>query len=225
MTITSTATRRPSTGAAHIISQPRRPEPHTTSWEDRSACYNRPEAWWDGDDPKLTDKARGVCRACPTFASCLGQVMQAEASLTWSRWCLRGGLTGPERTQLFIDEREHGPYDAEEARILALESLATSTAVADLAGDEVSMSTVRLAARLAGEKVEKRKPPTVHELRGGSARERAFERADDIMRWLDEGMSRKKIAARLGMHRRAIHEVVDAYQGMTVTGGDEVAVA
>lgn len=221
MSATSTATRRPSTEAAHIISQPRRPEPVTTSWEDRSACYNRPEEWWDGDDPKLTEKARAVCAGCPVMTECLGQVMQQERSVLWARFGVRGGLTGPERVQLFLDQREHGPADEEEARLLALEARATGQPVT--AEDEISVSTLHLAQRLAGEDVPMRKPPSAVELRGGTAKDRAYARSQDILEWREAGMTVKAIAAELRMGRETVADVLKAFTDLTdnVTGDDE----
>jgi transposase len=191
---------------------PHRPEPLNHGWENRSACYNRPETWWDGDDQDLTEKARAVCRACPVMAECLGKRMREERTVIWSRSTVRAGLTGPERVQLFLDEREHGPYDAEEARLLALEAVAEQRSVlAAVDGAGLSASTVRLAQRLAGEDVPMVKPPSAVELRGGTAKERAYARAQEIMEWHASGMSAKAIAARLGMGRETIQDLVRSF--------------
>lgn len=154
----TTATRRPSTVAAPTNDWRRRPEVLHEGWETRSACYNRPESWWDGDAPDTTERARAVCLSCPVLAECLDAQMRMEKNLLWSRSLVRGGLTGPERIQLCLDERIDGEYDAEEARLLALEAGAYGQRVVRIAGPEVSVSTRRLAARLAGETVSDRSP-------------------------------------------------------------------
>lgn len=222
MTTTTTQTRRATTLAARTADVRHRPETYITRWEDRSACYNRPEDWFDGDDPKLTAKAREVCVGCPVLAECLGQVMQQERSVLWARSGVRGGLNGPERVQLFLDQREHGPYDAEEARLLALEARATGRPVTT--EDEVSVATLNLAQRLAGEDVPMRKPPSAVELRGGTAKERAFSRAQDILEWREAGMTVKAIAAEMRMGRETIADVLRAFEELTedVEGAYEV---
>jgi hypothetical protein len=144
--------------------------------------------------------------------------MQQEKSVLWSRSGIRGGLTGPERVQLFLDQREDGPYDAEEARLLALEGIATGRLVE--AAEGVSESTLRLAQRLAGESVAERKPPSAAELRGGTARERAFGRAQDILEWREAGMTVKTIAAELKMGRETISDVLKAFTDLTEAGDD-----
>jgi hypothetical protein len=201
-----------------------RPEPFTSGWEDRSACYNRPEAWWDGDDPQLTDRARTVCRSCPVLAECLGEQMRREKTNVWARNSIRGGLTGMQRVQLCIDEQQDGPYDAEEARLLALEAVAYGMPVVDLAGEGVSASTRRLAARLAGEEVEDRQPVKLR--KDTTAVERAFRHAEQIMQWRAEGVSRQEICARMRIGRRPVDQVIRTYQaliGQTNAGEKERA--
>jgi hypothetical protein len=218
MTTMTPPTRRVTTLAAHTADWRRRAETVTTRWEDRSACYNRPQQWWDGETAADISRARAVCVSCPVLAECLGQVMQQEKSVLWSRSGIRGGLTGPERVQLFLDQREDGPYDAEEARLLALEGIATGRLVE--AAEGVSESTLRLAQRLAGESVAERKPPSAAELRGGTARERAFGRAQDILEWREAGMTVKTIAAELKMGRETISDVLKAFTDLTEAGDD-----
>lgn len=219
MTTAPALTGRPTNPAALTAGTRRRPETLTSRWEDRSACYNRPEEWWDGEDPQLTEKARAVCASCPVMAECLGEVMQQEKSVLWSRSGVRGGLTGPERVQLFLDQREHGPYDAEEARLMALEGRAFGRPVTD--EGEVSVSTLRLAQRLAGEDVPMRKPPSAVELRGGTAKERAYGRAQDILEWREAGMTVKAIAAELKMGRETVHDVLQAFSDLTQNDSED----
>lgn len=178
----------------------------TNNWMNRAACTNRPENWWDGDKPKLTEKARAVCLSCPVLTECLSEQMVREGS--WSRSVIRGGLTGPERTQLCIDAQMDGPYDAEEARLLALEAGAYGKPVRDIAGDDVSGSTVRMAARMAGERVPNRQLVAAER---GTAVDKAVQNADHIMTWRESGLSRQAIASRLGVGRSAVDVVVRKY--------------
>lgn len=207
MTTVPAPTRRARKHAA-----PRRAETLTTDWTNQSACYNRPEQWWDGDDKTLTSRARTVCLSCPVLANCLGEQMRLEAANLWSRSSVRGGLTGPERIQLCIDENTDGPYDAEEARLLALEAGAYGQPVAEIAEAGLSVSTVRLAARLAGEEVPDRAPVKAAK---GTALERAFENAEEIMAWREAGVSRRQIGARLGLGRAAVDAVIRTYRALT----------
>jgi hypothetical protein len=159
MTATATATRRVTTLAALPSTDwSRRPASFTNSWEHRSACYNRPEAWWDGDDAVQAVRARQACLSCPVLQECLAAQMDAEESVLGSQPMIRGGLTGPERAQLLLDERIDGAYDAEEARLLALEAGAYGKPVAEVAESGVSVVTLRLAGRLAGEVVPDAEP-------------------------------------------------------------------
>lgn len=208
----STTTRRRTKPAATLISQPRRPETVKDSWENRTACYNRPQEWWDGEDPKLTKKARAVCLSCPVLAECLSDQMERETDQMWTRTSIRGGTTGLERVQLCIDAESSGPYDAEEARLLALEAGAYGKPVADVAETAITRSTLRLAARMAGEYVEPVQPvrPVA-----GTALEKAFQHATQIMQWSSEGVSRRAMAERLAVGRSAVDVVVRTYRELT----------
>lgn len=185
----------------------RRPETLTPNWQDRSACYNRPEEWWDGDNAQLTGKARAVCLSCPVLAECLAEKMRQESRQTWSRSSVRAALTGPERTQLHVDEHVDGEYDAEEARLLALEAGAYGKPVAEIAEADVSVSTVRLAARMAGESVS---PRSTDQVVKDSKVQEAFQHADQIMAWRDEGVSRRQICERLGVSQSAVNTVISS---------------
>lgn len=197
--------------AVRTLDWSRRAEAANASWEDRSACYNRPEAWWDADGVQPAAQARRVCLSCPVLAECLDATMRVEGSTMWNRSLVRGGLTGDQRVQLFLDQLRDGPYDAEEARLLALEAQAGGVPVTGVEESaEASGATVRLARRLAGERVEDQNRPTATELREGTARERAFREARQIVAWRQEGMSKKAIAARLGLGDRAINAVLEA---------------
>ena len=217
----STTTRRPTRAAAtRTAVWHGRPQPYTSSWEDRSACYNRPQTLWDGDNADNTAKAKQICLSCPVLATCLGDAMDQERSVVWSRVAVRGGLNGPDRVQLFLDRRDHGVYDAEEARLLALEARAAGRPVADIIDGDVSASTVLLARRLAGEAVPSRKPRTAAVFRGGTAKERAFARAQDILEWREAGMTIKAIAGLLDMGRETIKDVVRSFDDLAQSGDD-----
>lgn len=190
----------------------RRPQPHTQSWADRAACYNRPHAWWDGDDSDGTGRARQVCRTCPVLAACLAEQMSSEGCTMWNRSGIRGGLDGADRAQLFLDERAEGPSDAEEARLLALEARQSRRPVAELAVEGTSVSTLRLAGRLAEQYVPPLQPPPGTELRGGTSLERAFQQAPVILRWRKEGMAVKNIAADMHMSRASVEMVLRTYR-------------
>lgn len=207
MTATTRLLTRP---ASHIVRQ-QRPATTRDTWENRAACYNRPENWFDGEDPDLTQKARATCLSCPVLAECLNEQMRLEAAQMWTRDSIRGGLTGSERVQLCIDEQADGPYDAEEARLLALEAGASDKPVAEIAEDGLSASTLRLAARLAGEKVPVRDATQVKE---GTKLWEAYQHATTIMRWRDGGVSRDEICSRLGIGRATVDSVIRVYRDL-----------
>ena len=205
-------TRRPTSNAARIVDWRRRPEPFNASWEDRAACYNRPADWWDGDDRDLTEKARAVCLSCPVLDACLRDRMRDEGHELGFRYAVRGGLTGPERIQLYVESPTLAGLDAEESRLLALEAVATGRKVAEIAGEGVPSVTVRLAARLAGEPV----PVATVELPGDSGLRRALSRAADIMRLAGQGESAAQIATGFGLARCAVESVMKLYQDAAV---------
>lgn len=209
---TAPVTRRPGGRAANVVDWRRRPEPANPSWEDRAACLNRPEEWWDGDSPVDAEKARRTCLSCPVLETCLRERMEEEGDTAWARYGIRGGLTGGQRIQLFVDEWSDGPYDAEEARLIALEAEAVGRPAAAVADGTVGETTVRLAARLAGEQVAPRKLPSATERRGGTAVERAFAQAGEIMQMRQDGVSVKEIGKRLTLGRAALDEVLRAYR-------------
>lgn len=206
--MTTTSTGRATTPAAAT-----RAETLRNGWQNRSGCYNRPTEWWNGDRKDATERARNVCRACPVLADCLGDTMKEERSVLWSRTTVRGGLTGPERVQLFMDHLDYGEYDAEEARILALEAIVLQRPVT-AGSEEVSKSTLRLAQRLAGQHVPVRKPPSAVQLRGGTAKERAYRRAQDILEWREAGMTVRAIAAELKMGRETVQDLLRAFSDL-----------
>ncbi|MFM9373203.1 WhiB family transcriptional regulator [Streptomyces sp. Da 82-17] len=221
MTTRSTnGTSRPITSAAAL-----RAEPLVKTWRDRAECRSRPLSWWDGDRPYTDERARTVCRSCPVLAECLGERMRDEGTNTWSRWGVAGGLRGPERTELMLDEREHGAYDAEEARLLALEAVAERRPVAEVAPGAVSVSTVRLAARLAGELVETRKPSPAPVRPGGRVVARAFARSEEILRLRGAGLTLQEIANQVGIGRHSVGKVVRAHEAMVTEAGVELGVA
>jgi len=149
--------------------------------------------------------------------------MAQERSVVWSRSVIRGGLPGRERVQLYLDQREHGPYDAEEARLLALEAQAADQPVAELVEADVSLSTLRLAQRLAGEDVPARTPPCAADIRDGTAKAKAYSQAQAILEWRESGMTTREIAGLLGVGREAVQEVVRSFTDLAASGGDDEA--
>lgn len=201
MTI-STLPKPASSGPQH------RAEPFTTSWEDRAACYNRPESWWDDENDAKTVRARQTCLGCPALEACLGEQMREEGDEIVSRYGVRGGLTGLQRIQLYVERPEGGGFDAEEARLIALEAVHTGRPVADIAPEQATQTTVRLAARLAGESL----PIVVGNLPGDSGLRLALLRAADVMAWRDRGMSVATIAHQLGVGMKTVDTVIHAYR-------------
>ncbi|MFD1278064.1 hypothetical protein ACFQ51_56955 [Streptomyces kaempferi] len=120
-------------------------------------------------------------------------------------------LTDVERVELFMDEKADGPYDAEEARLLALESAAYGKPVREVAEDGVSESTLRLAGRLAGEQVPARQ---VLPAKKGSGLEKALANAVQIMAWREAGVSRRQICTRLELARTPVASVISAYSSL-----------
>lgn len=200
-------TRRPRRRAVNTGLQ-RRAEPFTSSWEDRAGCYNRPESWWDGDDDAETVSARKTCLGCPVLEQCLGERMREEGDDVDARYGIRGGLTGPQRIQLYVERPDGGGFDAEEARLIALEAVHTGRPVADVAPEDATQTTVRLAARLAGEP----QPIVVGNLPSDSNLRRALLRAADVMAWRDRGMSVATIAHQLGVGTKTIDMVIQTYR-------------
>lgn len=225
---TDPKTRRLTSLAARTAVWRRRPEVANPSWENRAACIGQPVKWWDGDNDAATVKARAVCLGCPVLETCLRDRMTEEGQTVWHRYGIRGGLTGAERIQLFVDEWADGPYDAEEARLIALEANAVGRRAAAVADAGVGETTVRLAARMAGETVAPKPLPSVAERKNGTAVERAFAQADEILRMRQEGMSTKDIGKQLTLGRAALDEVLRAYRELShpipeASGEDDLA--
>lgn len=208
----SPVTSRPVPRAANTPDWRRRPETATPSWEDRAACFNRPEEWWDGDDAAKTARARATCRTCPVLDKCLQERMQSEGHELGYRYAVRGGLTGAERVQLYVENPTLQDLDAEESRLIALEAVELGRPAADVALEGTAAVTVRLAARLAGEPV----PVMAAEVPGDSALRRALSRAVDIMQLVSEGEASRTIAARLGLRRASVESVMKLYQDADV---------
>ncbi|MFD8777467.1 WhiB family transcriptional regulator [Streptomyces sp. NPDC059916] len=194
--------------AAVKTGQQRRAEPFTASWEDRAACYNRPQSWWDGENDAETARARQECLGCPVLEQCLGERMRDEGDEVDTRYGIRGGLTGSQRIQLYVERPDGGGYDAEEARLIALEAIHTGRPVADVAPEDATQTTVRLAARLASEA----QPIVVGHLPGDSALRLALSRAADVMAWRERGMTVATIAHELGVGPKTIDTVIQTYR-------------
>lgn len=186
--------------AAGSVIPGRRPVTAKPTWRDRGACLNRRESWWDaeGTSPIALEnigRARKECRGCPVLVQCLDSTMRAEGSSA-DRYLTRAALTGPERADLDRETKELGPYDAEEARLLALEAEVSGRPVEEIAAREgADAATTRLALRVLG--LEPEPWTRIAGLR------LAEERGADIARLVDEGaVTGEAVAEQLGVERR-----------------------
>ncbi|MFJ1993016.1 WhiB family transcriptional regulator [Streptomyces asiaticus] len=184
----------------------RRPATASSDWRDRGGCVNRPEHWWDDDAaPELQLKAREICLSCPVFAECLKAATAGEAGYDFGRSHTKAGLVGRQRDWLYRHSRKYGPYDAEEARLLALEARVSGRKVEEIAAREgVQGATVRLAARLLVGLVDDGNLTDGDTQTVLSASDKAQARLEDILRWRSEGTSLDCIAERIGVSRRIV---------------------
>lgn len=137
----STLTGRPTTSAA---------PKHTDSAKPfRPDCHRQPPQLWDDEAPVSDqEEARGYCLECPLFAQCLSSAMASERGNT-VRSSMKAGLSAADRGWLQRTSRRYGPYDAEEARLLALESVVSGRPVPEIAErDGVGGVTLNLALRI-----------------------------------------------------------------------------
>jgi transcriptional regulator with XRE-family HTH domain len=209
MTATTALTRRPTTPAAPGS----RPLTAAATWRDRGACFNRPAQWWD-DDAKPTEqrKAREACLSCPVFAQCLTDAVASEGGYDFGRAHMKAGLSGRDRDWLYRHSRKHGSYDAEEARLLALEARVSGRKVKEIATREgVEGATVPLAARLLAGLVEDESAAGPDPQAKIGAYEKAFQRIDDILVWRDEGVSLAEIGQRIGVSRGSVTHALKKY--------------
>jgi len=119
----------------------------------RPDCHRQPPQLWD-DDASAADQeeARGYCLECPLFAQCLSVAMASERG-TAERSSIKAGLGAGDRAWLQRSSRRYGPYDAEEARLLALESVLSGRPLAEIAKREgVGGVTLQLASRILPER-------------------------------------------------------------------------
>ncbi|WP_330479914.1 WhiB family transcriptional regulator (plasmid) [Streptomyces platensis] len=190
------------------------------SWEDRSACYNRPAEWWDDEAPRqLEDKARAACLECPVFAECLDAARASEGNCDFGRSTIKAGLTGRQRDWL-NRQRKHGAFDAEEARLLALEAKVSARPVSEIADREgVGGMTLRLAERLLAVTPEPAAPtvPVPVSATSGErplrAGEKAWLRIGEIIKWREGGMPLGEIASRVGVSSRTVTAAINRYLG------------
>jgi len=62
--------------------------------EDTAPCQSFPDAWFEEDDPQLTELAKAICADCPAKALC------AEYGFKYSDHGIWGGTTARERRAL-----------------------------------------------------------------------------------------------------------------------------
>lgn len=150
MSTPTTHTGRPTTQAAP-------PTRTATAKPFRPDCRRQPPQLWD-DEASASDQeeARGYCLECPLFAECLSSAMSSEQG-TVVRSSMKAGLGAADRAWLQRASRRYGPYDAEEARLLALESVVSGRPLAEIAEREgVGGVTLKLASRILPKKPESR---------------------------------------------------------------------
>ena len=207
--------------SARPFAPPLRAATATSTWRDRAACLDTTEPLWDGDhaDNGTKDtraRAKKECRRCPVLAQCLAEQMRIEGPVMDSRGtAVIGGLTAKERTRTYVAGAVFGPYDAEEARLLALEAEATGVPVRSIAGD-AGESTVRLALRLLGKRVSD------VDIGARSTLKQALEHAEEIRRGRAGGIAIKQLATELGTSRETMRQAVHALED-TDHGGLAVA--
>ncbi|CAM5507146.1 MULTISPECIES: helix-turn-helix domain-containing protein [Streptomyces] len=193
----------------------RRPATATSDWRDRGGCVTRPAHWWDDDaTPELQRKAREACLACPVFAECLKDAAQSDGGYDFGRAHTKAGLVGKQRDWLYRHSRKYGPYDAEEARLLALEARVSGRTVEEIAAREgVKGPTARLAGRLLVGLVDNGDLVDGDTQTVLSAADKVSARLEDILRWRREGVSLDHIAERIGVSRRVVTQTLKNYLG------------
>lgn len=197
--------------AAASVAPGRRPATATSDWRHRGGCVNRPAHWWDDDAaPELQRKARATCLSCPVFAECLKDAVGSEGGYDFGRAHTKAGLTGKQRDWLHRHSRKYGGYDAEEARLLALEAMVSGREVKEIAareGDEGA--TVRLAARLLVGLIEDAADPPGEDAQTiSTAGDKTLARLEEILLWRDEGASLDEIGKRIGVSRRTVTQTL-----------------
>ncbi|PBC72322.1 MULTISPECIES: WhiB family transcriptional regulator [unclassified Streptomyces] len=123
----------------------------------RPDCLRQPPQLWD-DEASASDQeeARGYCLECPLFTQCLSSAMTSEQGNV-SRSSMKAGLGAGDRSWLQRSSRRYGPYDAEEARLLALESVLSGRPLTEIAEREgVGGVTLKLASRILPKRPDSR---------------------------------------------------------------------
>lgn len=197
----------------HNTSRAPRPETLHSSWESRGACVIRDPKGWDYDAPRgLQEQARAVCLGCPVLAECLAAARATEGGADVGRSGVRAGLTGQQRDWLNRRVRLDGEFDAEEARLLALESTVSGRPVRDIADREgVGGLTLRLAEKLLPAAEEPASP--VVEVKSLSKSDQVLTRMEEVLEWRQEGASLDEVAGRLGVSRRIASDAIKQYLG------------
>lgn len=191
----------------------RRPATAVPTWRDRAACHNRPAQWWDDDAPaEQQQKAREACLGCPVLAQCLADASESDGGYDYGRTNIKAALTGQQRDWLYRYSRKHGPYDAEEARLIALEAKVSSRPVKEIAAREgVEGVTARLAGRMLMGLVEDPAVSGRDPKATVGACDRALQRIDEILVWRDERVTLDEIARRVGVSRTSIKNALKKY--------------
>ena len=181
---------------AHAPNPPR----HNTR---RADCLTLPPQLWDDDaSPEDQAEARSYCLECPVFAQCLESAMASEKK-GLQRGSVKAGLDPAGRRWLARTGQRDGGYDAEEARLLALESVVTGRSMPEIAAREgVSGVTLELAVRI----LPKRQLP----------------RIEQIQVYRRQGLGWAEIDKRMGKSARSTQDYVAQWRRDAVARGVEV---
>lgn len=189
--------------------------PTTDAARRRTDCLVQPPQLWDDEaSPEDQAEARAYCLECPLFAECLASAMASEhRSLV--RSSMKAGLTPADRRWLQRASQSGGDYDAEEARLLALESVLSGQPLAQIAAREgVGGLTLRLAEKLLPPAEEVEEPATPKaEAAPGSKFAPVLTRMDEVLEWRSNNASLEEVARRLGVSRRTASSAIKEYLG------------
>lgn len=194
-----------------------RPE-YATHWESRAACLTEPTKWDDEATVEDARAARKTCLGCPVLAECLTKAMKVEAGHGASRSGMKAGLTAAQRDRLqrAVWRSSNGTYDAEEARLLALEAEVSGRPVAQIADREGAAGVTRsLALLLAGDLAQAPRVSTTPPVSAKPKRpsELAAERIEEIVAWREAGESLDEIGRRLEVSGETVRSTLLKHVG------------
>lgn len=164
----------------------------------QALCNKADPTPWDRESPK----AKSICLRCPAQPTCLRQVLQYEADDPSDKTAgtTIGGLTRAERAQTVEEARLFGPYDLQQAHILAqyTHRVSPQTPLTEAAADlDANHTTTRLAQRLLGHT-----PTPAQTLLG---RQLADQHAEQLRCLVHEGTTVTDIAESLQQPEPVVH--------------------